>query len=266
MALNSLFTNKKFNKLSRLLKMPKPHVLGHLEYLWHSTHSNCDPNVGSMLDIEGLAEWVGEDGVFFEALKEAEFIDEIGDSGEYEIHDWEDHVPPYVRKKLARRKQIERQWADSGRPVGDRKPDSGSGERKGLERKGKEKKNNKPLVEIPDEILDYTKRFNDLVVEVRGKTMDDLHGQSVSAMDIMRKRNHTMGEMDEILKYLRKTMDDNYAWMRQGQLTLKSMDGRIKNGTEWKSVYILDQAKLLNRKPTIKTESVNKIPTTRMRN
>jgi hypothetical protein len=140
MALNSLFTNKKFNRLSRLLKMPKPYILGHLEYLWHASYSNCNPNVGNNLDIEGTAEWVGEDGVLTTALRDAGFIDEIGDTGEFFIHDWEEHVPPYVRKKLARRKQLAGQQETNGRPMGDQLQDSGSGEGKGKERKGKEKK------------------------------------------------------------------------------------------------------------------------------
>jgi hypothetical protein len=104
MALNSLYSNKKFLRLIRDLGISKAQTLGHLELLWHSTYSNCDPNVGDFIDIEVAAEWEGECGDFAKALETRGFIDRIGDSDEYEIHQWSEHAPPYIKRKLLRQK------------------------------------------------------------------------------------------------------------------------------------------------------------------
>ena len=55
MALNSLFTNKKFLRLARNLGISEPTTLGHLEYLWHTTYANGNPDVGDYVDIEVAA-------------------------------------------------------------------------------------------------------------------------------------------------------------------------------------------------------------------
>jgi hypothetical protein len=134
MALNSLFTNKKFLRLARVLNIPEPHILGYLEFLWHSTYANCDPNIGDSIDVEVAARWNGEAGILTKALKDVGFIDKVKSRSEYIVHDWLDHVPPYVRKKLARKSQyVSSQRETNGRPVGDQWQDSGSGEGDGTE-------------------------------------------------------------------------------------------------------------------------------------
>ena len=115
------------------------------------------------------------------------------------------------------------------------------------------KNEDKPLSpEIPPEILDFTNRFNNLVIEVREDPMEDLPGQAKAVVDVMRKRKHSMSDMEKILNYLIETKDDPvFSWMRQGQLTLKSLGHKTRKD-DWKSVCILAQSKQLRFKSNSK--------------
>lgn len=162
MALNSLFTNKKFLRLARNLGISEPTTLGHLEYLWHTTYANGNPDVGDYVDIEVAAKWDGEPDAFAEELESLGFIEEIEDTGEYEIHDWEDHIPPYVRKKVARREPKAGQRETNGRPMGDQGADSGRVEGKGMELNGKEGNGKYPKKSTKRKILanpEYSEQF-----------------------------------------------------------------------------------------------------------
>ena len=108
MARPTLFTNRKFLRLAAILKMPKPHVLGHLEYLWQSGYQSASSVVGDEIDVELVAEWQGEQGALTKALLETGFIDqtELG----LEIHDFWTHAPRYVTQRA----QTEQRLHESG--------------------------------------------------------------------------------------------------------------------------------------------------------
>ena len=130
----------------------------------------------------------------------------------------------------------------------------------GEERKNEKKEEKPPLPEIPAEIIEFTNRFNQLVIETREKPMDDLPGQARACMNVVRKRGHSMAEMNQILDYLIATKDDgDFSWMRKGQLTLKSLDEKIRNKTAWKSDYILGQSKQLKFESKPKQSKANPI-------
>jgi hypothetical protein len=114
--------------------MPKPHVLGHLEYLWQSGYQAACSIVGDEVDVELVSEWNGEQGILAKALIEPGFIDqtELG----LEIHDFWTHAPKYVIKRaqteerlnasgtslsevrrVAGLKGAEAKWLNHGKPM-----------------------------------------------------------------------------------------------------------------------------------------------------
>lgn len=98
MARPQLFTSRKFLRLCAILKMPKAHVLGHLEFLWQSGYRSASEVIGDSIDVELAAEWEGESGSLADALLSVEFIDDDG-NGNYSIHDFWTHCPKYVRER-----------------------------------------------------------------------------------------------------------------------------------------------------------------------
>jgi hypothetical protein len=70
-----------------------------LETLWDTAHECGNPVIGTADDVEAAAEWWGEPGRLFEALREGRWIDELPD-GRWQIHDYWDHCPEYVRARF----------------------------------------------------------------------------------------------------------------------------------------------------------------------
>jgi len=106
MARPSLDRNVKFKSLIRRLDLPRPYVRGLLETLWDVANECGNPVIGTPEDIEAAAEWPGEPGVWFNALREGRWIDEREVAGRWEIHDYWDHAPEYVLGRA--RKEAER--------------------------------------------------------------------------------------------------------------------------------------------------------------
>jgi len=106
MARPCLFNSVKFKTLIRELGIPKPYVVGLLEVMWACANEMGNPVLGAPKDVESAAEWPGEKNVFFEALSVDGWIDKT-ESGEWEIHDFWDHAPDYVRRRRVR--EIERE-------------------------------------------------------------------------------------------------------------------------------------------------------------
>lgn len=124
----TLFDHPKFMRLCWELRMPEPHVLGHLEYLWKVAYQSGDAKIGDAVDVELAAKWIGirtvpgssgirpgssgevpftpsaEAGKFCAAALKAGFLDEK--DGSFYIHDLVDHEPDYVKDR--RRKERER--------------------------------------------------------------------------------------------------------------------------------------------------------------
>jgi hypothetical protein len=63
--------------------------------------------MGGPDNVEAAAEWPGEDGVFFAALRDCRLIDERED-GAWEIHDYWHHCPDYVPDRAAKEAEREK--------------------------------------------------------------------------------------------------------------------------------------------------------------
>ena len=93
MARPSLFTHRKFVRLSRLLGAAYK-AAGVLETLWHHAYQDGEPRLGSAEDVEYMIGWDGEPGACADALLETGFLEEC--AGGLMIHDLADHAPDYV--------------------------------------------------------------------------------------------------------------------------------------------------------------------------
>lgn len=109
MAKSSLTGSMKFKALVRTLGIPAPHVLGHLEFMWKPAYESGNPTFRSHEMIELAAEWSGEPGVFAKAVCDPahNFVD-ARKNDQFEIHDFYEHAPDYVKKRIEREKQRKR--------------------------------------------------------------------------------------------------------------------------------------------------------------
>lgn len=107
MAKSSLIGDQKFQLLVHTLGMPKAHVLGHLELMWQTAYSSFSPILRTRAAIEITAGWEGTQGVFADAVLDPahNFVD-ARDDGQFEIHDFWEHAPDFVKKRYMR--QLER--------------------------------------------------------------------------------------------------------------------------------------------------------------
>ena len=106
MARPTLDSSVKYKLLISNLGLPRPYVRGSLETLWDVCHATGDPILGTEKAVEASAEWPGDEGVFFEALRDGVWIEQAED-GRWMVHDYWQHCPDYVldrlRKELGRR-------------------------------------------------------------------------------------------------------------------------------------------------------------------
>lgn len=117
MAKPGLTNNLKFRRLARTLGS---HALayGSLGLIWEASWEACDAVVGTCEDVELAAHWEGAPGALVQALltaggARAGFLEPVeGLEGIYQIHDWVEHLPTYVRARLRRRMETEN-WAAS---------------------------------------------------------------------------------------------------------------------------------------------------------
>src|SRR5690348_17188037 len=106
MARPTLNSSVKFKALVRRLQLPRPYVRGLLEVMWDCCHECGNPVLGTPDNVEAAAEWPGEPGVLFQALREGRWLDERpGDT--WEVHDYWTHAPGYASARC--RKEAERQ-------------------------------------------------------------------------------------------------------------------------------------------------------------
>jgi hypothetical protein len=128
-----LSNSPKFKSTSRRLGIPRPHFRGHLEFLWDAANECGNPVIGTPEDIEATAEWAGDPGALFVALRDGRWLDQTED-GLWEIHDFWVHCPDYVRKRAEReavreqkghtlsgirREAARRRWHRNGQPPTD---------------------------------------------------------------------------------------------------------------------------------------------------
>jgi hypothetical protein len=114
----------KAQRLKRRLKIPLYQVVGLLEMLWQvASHSSWKGDIGHLSDedIAAALEWEGDPSELINALHQAGWLD-ADKTCRYRIHDWHDHAPEYIKKKL-RAAGIEAPCRDSdetiSRQVGD---------------------------------------------------------------------------------------------------------------------------------------------------
>jgi hypothetical protein len=119
MARPGLLKHRKFRALSRAVGNPAL-ALGSLELLWHACWDACDPIVGTAEDVEDVTFWRGERGALVGALLDAGFIDYDTSANVYSVHDFADHAPDYVKKRIAR--ESAKHAANGGRPADKRTP------------------------------------------------------------------------------------------------------------------------------------------------
>jgi hypothetical protein len=76
--------------------------MGTLELLWQTAHDAGDPTFPNAESVEAAAWWQGESGALVAALTApaSRFLDEAGTG--FELHDYFDHAPRYVRDRAAR--------------------------------------------------------------------------------------------------------------------------------------------------------------------
>ena len=130
MAKETLTRESKFKRLVFILGEPAPHVVGHLEMLWHSTWAALSPYLRDAIDVEAAAEWDGEPGEFVRALLDTRFLDQVDEQkGKYRIHRYWTHAPRSVKLRAERAKidwkaeqerEAEPAETDSQRPLFDR--------------------------------------------------------------------------------------------------------------------------------------------------
>jgi len=110
MARPSLFTNRKFIRLSRLLG-GKYKAAGVLEMIWYHAYEDGDARLGSAEDIEYSVGWDGEPGELVTALLRCGcngpgFIEEVADfPGQFMVHDLMDHAPSYVLQRAVKERE-----------------------------------------------------------------------------------------------------------------------------------------------------------------
>ena len=114
MAKPGFLIHRKFRRLVGILKMPAPHILGHIECLWGTAYATGNPFVGDSVDVESAAQWTGEAGKFTEALLKCGgttpgLIDPSPeDSTVFVIHDFAAHCPSYVKERGSKRAENEK--------------------------------------------------------------------------------------------------------------------------------------------------------------
>lgn len=112
MARPSLFSHRKFTRLSRMLGAPYK-AAGVLEVIWHHAYQDGDPRVGTSEDVEFMVGWDGEPGACVAALVDAGFLDR-DEAGELSVHDLEHHAPEYVKARARKERQRSRQRDEAG--------------------------------------------------------------------------------------------------------------------------------------------------------
>ncbi len=102
MARTGMESSAKFRVLVRRIGLAKPFVRGLLETLWDTCHATGSPVVGDAFAVEAASEWPGEDGAWFEVLRDGGWIDPVP-GGRWRVHDYWHHAPSYVAKRESRK-------------------------------------------------------------------------------------------------------------------------------------------------------------------
>ena len=105
--------NLKYEHLKSILGIPKYQITGILESLWQmacksAPLGNIGKHSNSLISI-GM-EWDDDPDKLINALIESGWLEPVDDANRLIIHDWEDHAPEYIKKRIRRQTT-----ADNGR-------------------------------------------------------------------------------------------------------------------------------------------------------
>lgn len=96
----------KYKALKTRLNLPSYAVTGVLESLWHLTCNNApDGDIGrhtNQMIAAGL-EWSGDADELINALTETGWLDSVDDERRLLVHDWEEHCPEFIKKRMRRK-------------------------------------------------------------------------------------------------------------------------------------------------------------------
>jgi hypothetical protein len=101
MKLDALEHPKTYELMS-VLKLKRPHAIGHLELLWAFVGKNAPQgNIGKWSNgaIARACEWDGDADEFVNALVAARLLD-VDETHRLLVHDWHEHAPGWVRAKV----------------------------------------------------------------------------------------------------------------------------------------------------------------------
>ncbi len=105
MALSGALKHPKTRQLARLMKIELPYALGILEALWHVTAAQAPcGDIGRQMGNEEIAEEIhfrGNADVLIKSLVESGLLD-LCDECRLYVHDWHEHAPQFVRRKVER--------------------------------------------------------------------------------------------------------------------------------------------------------------------
>lgn len=101
--------HRKFLRLAAALGGDRARALGVCEFMWASRGEELTDYLGDATDVAMICEWSGDPDALVAALSEcggegrSGLIDPVeGKHGKWKVHDLWDHIPDYVRKRLAR--------------------------------------------------------------------------------------------------------------------------------------------------------------------
>jgi hypothetical protein len=106
---HDVFDHPKTKRMAKILKMPAPHVVGHLASLWAFTARYAtDGDLTDLKDdeIEVGAGWEGKDGAFVQAAVTVGYLDSDGDA--VCIHDWEDYGGKWADRRARNAERMRR--------------------------------------------------------------------------------------------------------------------------------------------------------------
>lgn len=102
----SMENSVKVKRLVHISKLPRPYVRGLLDQLWSAAHATGNPILGDADSVEIASEWPGDRGQWFELLRAERWIEETAPNT-WRIHDYYDHCPDWVIKRIARARGCE---------------------------------------------------------------------------------------------------------------------------------------------------------------
>lgn len=205
MAKETLTREGKFKRLVYIVGEPAPHVIGHLELLWHSGWASLDPFFRDSIDVEAAAEWDGEPGKLTKALVECRFLDPYGDG--FVIHGFWNHAPWSVKQRATRAgidwKSDAERSLDDRRTDAERSPDSVPPDQTRPDQT-RDIHTSTSSTPDPDFLSDFADRWNETARAHGLTTIRKLTGSRKKAIRL-RVKEHGRESLDEALSQVERS-------------------------------------------------------------